>query len=102
MNRRRAGRTGSTSWRSAQGGRRPFVYWQPPTGVLTEEMDQMYVVFEQPLAETIRGRAPALLLVLVVSLLVAGCSAIGLSSDKVDYRAVQPQRPLDRRGAGLV
>jgi outer membrane protein assembly factor BamC len=30
-----------------------------------------------------------------VVVLVAGCSSIGLSSDKVDYKSVQPQRALD-------
>lgn len=30
-----------------------------------------------------------------VMVLVTGCSSIGLSSDKVDYKSVQPQRALD-------
>ncbi len=29
------------------------------------------------------------------ALAAAGCSSLGLESDKIDYRSVQPQRPLD-------
>jgi len=41
-------------------------------------------------------RAAAGLLV-AVAMLAAGCSAIGLSSDKIDYRSGEPQKtkPLD-------
>ena len=48
----------------------------------------------QPLRERAGGRW-ALVLACGLGALAAGCSSIGLSSDKVEYRTVQPQRPLD-------
>jgi outer membrane protein assembly factor BamC len=40
-------------------------------------------------------RRSAASVVLLTTLLAAGCSSLGLSTDKVDYKSVQPQRALD-------
>lgn len=43
----------------------------------------------------LRVRPWVLPAVAVVTVLAAGCSSIGLTSDKVDYKSVQPVKPLD-------
>ncbi len=42
-----------------------------------------------------RPRAMAVLAVTLASLLAAGCSSLGISNDKIDYKGVEAQRPLD-------
>ncbi|MDZ7652404.1 MAG: outer membrane protein assembly factor BamC [Burkholderiaceae bacterium] len=55
----------------------------------------MHVVSPRGSASNARRAAAASLLVIVAAGLVAGCSSLGISTDKVDYKAVPPQRPLD-------
>jgi outer membrane protein assembly factor BamC len=55
----------------------------------------MHVVFPRVSAGNTRRGAAARWLVILAAGLVAGCSSLGISSDKVDYKAVPPQRPLD-------
>ena len=49
----------------------------------------------KPGSRAATGRALAASALLAAVLLAAGCSSIGLSTDKVDYKTVAPQRALD-------
>jgi outer membrane protein assembly factor BamC len=55
----------------------------------------MHVVSPRVSAVNARRGAAAMWLVIAAAGLVAGCSSLGISTDKVDYKAVPPQRPLD-------
>jgi len=55
----------------------------------------MFVVFTPAWLASRRVRIAALLATLALSALAAGCSSIGLGSDKIDYKSVETQRPLD-------
>jgi outer membrane protein assembly factor BamC len=55
----------------------------------------MFEVFSSPCADRIRAGVPVLAAMLAAALLAAGCSSIGLGTDKVDYKSVPQQRPLD-------
>lgn len=57
----------------------------------------MGVQFAQPRSDARTGmrRAAAAAVLLAAGVLAAGCSSVGLSTDKIDYKTVAPQRPLD-------
>jgi outer membrane protein assembly factor BamC len=62
-----------------------------------KEKLSMGVLIAQARFNAVAGkrRVAAGVALLAVALLVAGCSSVGLTTDKIEYKSVAPQRPLD-------